>query len=516
MNGTTRVGASVRVVRRTAGLLVGTLALALAPTGAPAVGTSSPALPAAATDGVLAYRVGALMMDPSVRAAAVGAEVRVADSGTLVFSRNPTTALMPASDTKLFTSAAAMHRLGPDFRFHTDALGGAVNGGVLSTPIYLKGYGDPTTLTSDYAALAAAVRAKGITSIPGGIRADATYFEATQYSPYWSPDYANDYYAAKCSPLTVSPDTDYDAGTVIVKAVPAAAAGGAPSVQLVPAEAGGYIRLAPNVRTVAAGLSSYLVVSRQPGSTTVTVTGQVAVGNTAGVKEWITVPEPALYAAAVFRAQLARAGVSVGATTAAAGTPAGLSVLATDTSMTVAQLLVPFLKLSNNTHADALTKTMAARATGAPGTWATGTALIKAYATGLGVDMTGTTLVDGSGLTRYNKVTARQLATLLVAVQREAWFSTWYDALPIAGLPGKFVGGTLASRMAGTYAVGNVHAKNGYLTGVTSLSGYATGRDGRRYVFAMITNHSGATTRPIENALGVLLAGWNATTGQTG
>ena len=69
-------------------------------------------------------------------------------------------------------------------------------------------------------------------------------------------------------------------------------------------------------------------------------------------------------------------------------------------------------------------------------------------------------------------------------------------------------GGTLRNRMVGTRAANNAHAKTGTLTGVTALSGYVRGADGRRYVFSMLSQHGGTSPRPVENTLVQTLAGW--------
>jgi D-alanyl-D-alanine carboxypeptidase/D-alanyl-D-alanine-endopeptidase (penicillin-binding protein 4) len=149
----------------------------------------------------------------------------------------------------------------------------------------------------------------------------------------------------------------------------------------------------------------------------------------------ITVDRPDLYAAAVFRAELKKAGVTVrGGTTALATPSSGRRVIGTDTSMPLSQLLVPFMKLSNNMHAEALTKAMGAKRSGAPGTWATGLAATRAYLSATGVPLAGVALSDGSGLTRSNTVTPRAMGTLLVKVQRETWFPAFKASLPVAGI----------------------------------------------------------------------------------
>ena len=114
--------------------------------------------------------------------------------------------------------------------------------------------------------------------------------------------------------------------------------------------------------------------------------------------------------------------------------------------MTVGELMNPFLKLSNNMHAETLVKTMGVVAK-ANGSWSAGLGVVTDYAQSVGVDTDTIRLSDGSGLSRKVNVTAKSVTDLLIAAQKEPWFQQWYDALPIAGNPDRFVGGTLRSRM---------------------------------------------------------------------
>ena len=180
-------------------------------------------------------------------------------------------------------------------------------------------------------------------------------------------------------------------------------------------------------------------------------------------------------------------------------------MLAVDYSMPVVQLLVPFLKLSNNLHAEALTKAMGRKRSNS-GSWAAGTAATRAYLRSIEVPTAGLVLRDGSGLTRANKIAPQTMGGLLVKVRRERWFGAYYAALPVAGVTERMVGGTLRHRMNGTAAAGNAHAKTGTLTGVTALSGYVRDRDGRLYAFAMISSFGGATPRPVEDTFVVTVA----------
>ena len=466
---------------------------------APSAGTASEA---ASSQARLGTKLSGILDDARSRTE-TDVSVLDADTGAVVYSRRSSSANLPASNAKVLTAVAAMHVLGPDHRFTTDVVRrGKVTDGVLNGSLYLVGHGDPTTRQSDYKSLAAKVRAAGITRVTGKIVADGSFFDDQRYHPGWSTSYASSYYAAQTAALTVAPNADYDSGTVIVK-VKGGSRGSRPRVSTTPGIAKKYVRLVNSASTTG---STSVSVSRRAGGNTVTVRGHVRAGTTwSGL---VTVDEPELYAAAVFREELRRQDVAIEGGTRLGTTPATKRTrVARDTSMTLSKLLVPFLKLSNNLHAEALTKAMGAQG-GAPGSWPAGVARTNAYLRDLGVPMKSLSLVDGSGLSRRDRVTPVALATALVAVRDEPWWSAFDDALPVAGVDSHWVGGNLRHRMNGTRAAGNAHAKTGSLTGVTALSGYVTGRDGRRYAFSMLSNYAGASPRPMENELVVALAGW--------
>ncbi|CAM5384554.1 hypothetical protein SALBM135S_06996 [Streptomyces alboniger] len=175
--------------------------------------------------------------------------------------------------------------------------------------------------------------------------------------------------------------------------------------------------------------------------------------------------------------------------------------------MPVKDLMVPFMKLSNNMHAESLTKAMGHEATGRPGSWDDGIAAIGGYLKTAGVDPGKIRQVDGSGLSRKDNVAADQYIELLRSVRREPWFDDWYTSLPVACAPGKFDGGTLRTRMCGTPAARNVHAKTGSLTGASALSGYVKDKDGRELVFSIIlNNYLPSSVKALEDAIVVTLA----------
>ncbi|MGW2231474.1 D-alanyl-D-alanine carboxypeptidase/D-alanyl-D-alanine endopeptidase [Streptomyces formicae] len=447
-----------------------------------------------------------ILGDPRMDGGAASVVVADAASGDVLYQRQPSGRLVPASSTKMLTSAAAMALLGPDHRFTTDVLAdGERHGRVLRGDLYLRGTGDPTTLAEDYDQLAAKVADSGIRKVSGRLVADDTRFDDHRIGDTWGGDDESSYYAAQISALSVAPDTDYDTGTVIVEVAPGRRAGDRPRVSVTPKT--DYVDIDLRASTVAAGGRDTIAVERRHGENTLTVSGTVPVG-AAPAKEWVTVWEPTGYAAAVFRDALTAHGVRVtGPTRTGIAAPRSARQLATHDSMALKDLLIPFMKLSNNMHAESLTKAMGYEATGRPGSWGDGIAAIGGYLKGIGVDPGTLRQVDGSGLSRKNLAPAGQYVKLLRAVRGEPWFADWYASLSVACVPDKFVGGSLRSRMCGTPAAGNARAKVGSLTGASALSGYVTDKGGRELVFSIIlNNYLAASVKPLEDAIVVTLA----------
>ena len=448
-----------------------------------------------------------MLRDSRVTRARSATIVLDAATGSTLYSRNGDQSTMPASNTKVVTALAAMDTLGPTYRFKTQVIRrGALTGGVVNGRLYLKGYGDPTTRRADYESLARDVQRAGVRRVKTDLVVDAGYFDANRYNATWRTSYAASYYAAEVSGLTVAANADLDPGTVYVKYRPGSR-GNKAKVTFSPAAAGNHINLVNRTTTSARGTGSTFRASRQAGSNTITVTGRVASGRSTA-RRLITVNRPDLYAGAVFRAELAKLGITVGGQIRALPTPTtNRTVLATDSSMPLAKLLVPFMKLSNNGHAEALTKAMGAKETGV-GSWAAGLQYTRRYLSQSGASLAGVRLSDGSGLTRANKLTPRALAMALRHAQSETWFPAFRASMPVAGNRNRMIGGTLRNRMNSTTAANNARAKTGTLTGVTALSGYVRGRGGRLYVFSMLSEHNGNSPRPVENTFVIALANW--------
>jgi serine-type D-Ala-D-Ala carboxypeptidase/endopeptidase (penicillin-binding protein 4) len=499
------------MLRRHGSRAVGAVLLTVALTSgvAASTATATPADDPALSQ--LVQTLDGIVAKPLLSGSFAAVVVRDAETGETLYDRLGDHRFTPASNTKFLTSTAAMSILGPDYRFTTDvASTGKQVGSALVGDLYLRGNGDPTALASDYDTLAAALKAQGIKTVTGDLVGDDTYFDHERLGTAWSWDDEGAYYSQEASALTLAPDTDYDNGNVVVVAGPGANPGDTPVYTVTPPAAAKYVTIVNNGSTIADGGGDTLGISRQHGTNNIVISGTVpADGGT--TTEWIAVQDPTGYATTVFREALAAQGIKVvGQTRWGSATPDSARVLTAHQSMTLGELLVPFLKLSNNGHAEALTKAMGHKVSG-EGSWSAGLAAIKAYVTAHGMSGSAFRQSDGSGLSRFDLIPPDQLTNLLISVRSEPWFDTWYNALPIAD---RFTGGTLRSRMRNTPAANNVHGKTGSLTGVSALSGYVTSADGRKLVFSVIENNylaSAASVRTqIEDAIAVALASWHS------
>ncbi|MEV0585609.1 D-alanyl-D-alanine carboxypeptidase/D-alanyl-D-alanine-endopeptidase [Nonomuraea sp. NPDC050310] len=467
-----------------AGALIATLAWA-----------SSPATAVDPEPGVadLTRDINLILGDSRLTIARAAVTVRNATTGEELYTQDGGKLMTPASSAKLFTSAAAAEVLGLDYRFDTTALrAGRQVGSALVGDLVLRGTGDPTMLAADYDTLAAAVAAKGIRTVTGKLVADDTWFDTQRLGNDWAWDDEPYYYNAPISALTASPDRDYDAGTVIVSVAPAGS-----SVKVSVSPETDVLKI-DNRATV--GATTNVLIERQHATNTVLITGTVS----EETSEWVTVDDATRYAASLFRSALTKHGVRVLGRTVTGAAASDAVELAKHQSMPLSELLVPFMKLSNNMHAEILTKAMGRKVANA-GTWAAGLKVTHDFARAQGVQLLN--LRDGSGLSRRDGVSTGSITQLLVAARGKPWFQTWYNSLPIAGDPDRLVGGTLRSRMRNTPAAGNVHAKTGSLTGVTSLSGYVTSADGEPLAFSVMLNqYLSGSPKDIEDKIAVRLA----------
>ncbi|WP_203248819.1 D-alanyl-D-alanine carboxypeptidase/D-alanyl-D-alanine endopeptidase [Sporosarcina beigongshangi] len=448
--------------------------------------------------------IDAILLDNRMKGVASSVAIRKASTGEIIYQSNADQAITPASTLKILTAAAALETLGENYQFKTEVLtNGKVAKGILSGNLYVRGTGDPTLLKSDFDRLATQLAKRGVKKITGDLVGDDTWFDTVRLSPSIDKMDESYYYAAQISALTVSPNTDYDAGTVIVEAKPTTR-GKMPKVTLTPATA--VVQVINRAKTVPKGYKNTVKIERQYKTNKIVITGNVPIGST-GKKEWVTVSNPTAFALDVFKKSLTAKGITFASSskTVRGRTPMNSQVLATKNSMPLKSLMRPFMKLSNNSHAEVLAKSMGKERYG-EGSWDAGLQVMQDYAQSIGLNTKEWIFEDASGMSHANKITSSQLTELLYQVRTAPWYGSFLQALPVAGAPDRFIGGTLKSRLTTAPAKGNVFAKTGNLNKVSALAGYAQTSDGELLIFSVLTQNQTTSTIPILDRIATIIA----------
>lgn len=474
----------------------------------------SPPAPASAQSPVAA-RIEAALNVPVLKNAIVGALIKSLDDGKMIYQRNPDTALMPASNNKLLTAAAALSLLGSTYRYTTTLyrIGEIGADGNFSGDLYLKGSGDPSFTSTDLLVMAKILKAAGVTAFSGRILADESKFDDARLADGWGWDNEPFDYQPQISALTC------DENVIAVQVRPGANPGD-PAI-IVPggdkSDALGfagthYVLVRNAVVTIAkdAKPAAPVAFDRARAQNLILVSGEIRVGANP-VTEAITIEDPALFTANRLWELLPVAGINVPAPdarrTGKGVVPADAVRVTAHQSETLANLLPAFLKPSDNLYGECFLKTLGAEKAG-KGTWDDGAKVVKIFLMDAKISVAGLSLRDGSGLTRKGNVTPRTFVELLTFIDRKfppAQRKTFYDALPIGGKEDDYVNGlpsTLRLRYRGTPLAGRVRAKTGSLDGVSGLSGYVTTPSGKRYAFSLLMNHfsSGGPTNQVRAA----------------
>lgn len=411
----------------------------------------------------------------ALRGARVAALVLRARDGEVLYARQPDMQLAPASNQKVLTAVAALAAYGPSHRFTTTVLtDGAPDDDGRVGAIWIRGGGDPALTSEDWWRLGADLRRRGLRRIDGDIVVDDAAFDAERWNPGWGAATARAYYPAVGALMA-----NYGSFTVEVR--PGARTGDPLRVAIDPAIP--YLALDNTGKTAARGGAAALAVERETsaGSERVIVSGTLAV-DAAPQVIYRSVLEPALYAGALLRLQLAANDITVGGSVRRGATPATAQPLLSFQGKSVTEIVRLLMKYSNNGIAESLCKGFGVEGSIGQGSWPTGLAAMRRHLGNAGVDVSAFVLVDGSGLSPSNRVSPRGLVTALrVARESFAFGPDLIAALPIAGLDG-----TLQQR--GSTVRAKVRAKTGLLAGAVGLSGYAQLVDGETAIFSVLVN----------------------------
>jgi D-alanyl-D-alanine carboxypeptidase/D-alanyl-D-alanine-endopeptidase (penicillin-binding protein 4) len=472
----------------------------------------------------LAIQVNRLLAEPDVAGSHWGMSVTTLD-GKQVFALNDGQLFEPASNAKMFTTAAAAALLPLSLTYTTNVVAeGAIDGaGTLHGDLAILGVGDPNISgrALPYSAkteranpplaalesMADQVTASGVKQIDGDVIGDDTWFPAERYGTGWSWDDLVWLYGAPISALTVNDNA------VFLNADPGAQAGEAVTPQWDPAlplSVAAYYTLQNSLTTAPRGTEAQYGIERAPGSHDVRVYGAVAIGG-AGLHEGLALEDPADFAARAFLGMLRQRGVAVTGTAkprhresvdaeslrkeqeeplpltpstlqTVTTAPAGKRVLASHISPPLIEDMTVTMKVSQNLHAEITLRTLG-KLLARDGSLGQGTRVVRQFLISIGIRPQDFFFFDGSGLSNQDLITPRAATTLLAYASRQPWGQSWRSTMPVAG-----VDGTLSSRFTHSPVKGQLDAKTGTLGEVRALSGYLTAASGRTLAISILIN----------------------------
>lgn len=450
---------------------------------------SQPASPenARRPDPDLARKIDALLDSRRYRRASWGVDVRYVDGGAVLYSRNPLKYFIPASNVKVFTTAAVLDRLGPNFRFETRLgyEGKLRENGVLTGDLVLIGGGDPglannlgsRPIFKHLDNMAREVERAGIRLIQGDVVGDDSFFSYAPHGRGWNKKDLEYHYAPRVSALSF-----YD-NLLNLVARPGRRTG--QPIRLASYPSNSLFQLINMGTTVADGPQATGYLYRSLGNHKAVIGGQIPI-NSPGWTRRITMEDPALYTATLLRDRLRKRGIRIGGSVRSRHTAPSDGVemqeIYVHESPPLIEVIFRVNKASHNLYAEILLRTLGAVVKGR-GSDSGGLEVVYELLREAGVPLRLTDLQDGSGLSEQNLITPRAQSLLLRHVAGKSFFPFFLGSLPVAGR-----NGTLSGRMGGTPAASRVFAKTGTLSNAITLGGYVQSRSSELLAFSILVN----------------------------
>jgi D-alanyl-D-alanine carboxypeptidase/D-alanyl-D-alanine-endopeptidase (penicillin-binding protein 4) len=436
--------------------------------------------------------------DPNFSNAEWGVLIQSLETGEYFYKRNEDKLFRPASNLKLFTTAAGLILLGGEYRFSTSVfMNGTLDGSSLKGNLIVQGGGDPTISGRFYDGdiykvfndWADSLLAAGIDEINGNIIGDDNLFDDVGLGKGWAWDYESYWFSAHSGAISFN-DNCIDI-VVSVDSVSKQA-----KINILPDTK--YITLVNDVSVVSEDTITSIDVYRERGTNIIKVFGTIKRGK-GTVKTFATVNNPTQYSMVVLKEVLERKGIKVKGYAVDIDDfeePINFSMmehLFVYYSPPLKDIIKVINKNSQNFFAEQLLKTIGLEKEGY-GTTENGIEAVSNVLKEMGINPEGLVMADGSGVSQLNLISPRHFINVLSYMFNNDYFIPFYNSLPIAGIDG-----TLGTRMKGTRAENLVRAKTGYLAYGRSLSGYAYTGDNEPVAFSIIANNFTVPVKLAEN-----------------
>ncbi len=426
----------------------------------------------------LGERIDTILSDPRAASAFWGVYVKDLETGRVIYTRNADKTLVPASNQKILTTAAALDILGSDFRYETTLhFKGEIGGTVMKGDLILEGSGDPTFASKEVRqvnpmkAWAEKLQSLGVTRIEGRLIGDDNVFDDQPYAEGWDLSFvANESFAPASSGLS-----SHD--NVVIVQIESSRVGAPPALTQRPA---GYLKIRNEATTSARRRGRSIRVNRTLGTENVVLRGSVPRVYRRSVV--IPVSNPTMSTLHVFKAHLEEVGIEVVSTLNDIDDLnedidyRNASPLFVNYSVPLSSIVGQINKESNNFYAEQVFRTF-----GWGGSTEGGERRTKDLLRNAKVNRAGLSIRDGSGLSRKNMITPETMGELLAYMYTHPERETFFSSLPRGGEAET----TLDYRLKGV----PVWAKTGSLEYVRALSGYARTVDGRMFAFALLANN---------------------------
>lgn len=419
--------------------------------------------------------------DPS---SSIGIQVYSLNDKKVVYNNNHDKLYLPASTQKLITLAAALHYLGPSYRFETKLLCDSISPNNNIKNIYIKGSGDPSFDHNNLSDLAQEIYQMNIKHIDGNIYIDDQAFDNIYWPKGSMWDDRDRGFAAPVSGL------NFDYNRQVIKISPNHFENKKAYAALFPYSE--YIKVQINTLTKNGKSDIKYSLDKQQKDNIegllfgdkIIFNGQISLKSEPQYFLF-AIKDPGLWAGNFLREQLERLGIKTSGKVLKAKTPPNAIFLTKHVSRSLSEALVDFTKISNDVANDSLIKAIALNAKIEPASMNEGLKLVKKFLEGeVKIDTKNLVAADGSGLSRYNLMSPGQLVDLLVYAHNNFLLAPEFiAALPIGGKDG-----TLRSLFRNNDFLGNIRAKTGKMTGVHNLAGFLNVND-KKYVFAIMVNN---------------------------